>query len=461
MTAASFALAEDAFQAAARIGESDPRPYQQLCGLWVGALRNQFWESGGDLVPLATPPSQPATRRSSRIPIRPRLTSKRAAPTAYWAGYEMYQGREDTEALDEARRHARAAIEAAPENPTPYVLLGVTHRIAANLLAARGEEPRDEFAGAVAAYREAIRLRPSDSGRHMSLASALLYLGDHARTHGEISDDYFEAAAEAAAQAVELEPDVVGGHVNLGIADPQLGISARDRGLDPTAHFDRADAAFERAIELNPSFYTAHYNLGETLLEAAVGEFRGGLDPTPKLLKSLEMLEASAGGYPDWAAPRYLQAEALALLAEHALLTGGDSGGILARAKDAIAAGRAINPTDATGLSRSLSHTLSTPAGEPSAATIPRRRWPTASRPWLKRSRPTPTSPRPTCAAPSSCWCGPRGRSSRGDRRRKISMTPWRRWPGPPRSTPTTPRSPPPRPRCAGSIRAPDRRTPS
>ncbi len=37
-------------------------------------------------------------------------------------------------------------------------------------------------------------------------------------------------------------------------------------------------------------------------------------------------------------------------------------------------------------------------------------------------------------------------------------MTPWRRWPGPPRSTPTTPRSPPPRPRCAGSIRAPDRR---
>jgi hypothetical protein len=65
------------------------------------------------------------------------------------------------------------------------------------------------------------------------------------------------------------------------------------------------------------------------------------------------MLEASAGGYPDWAAPRYLQAEALALLAEHARLNDGDPSGTIERARDAIAAGRAINPTDATGLSRS------------------------------------------------------------------------------------------------------------
>ncbi len=65
------------------------------------------------------------------------------------------------------------------------------------------------------------------------------------------------------------------------------------------------------------------------------------------------MLEASAGGYPDWAAPRYLQAEALALLAEHDRLNGGDPTENLDGRKDAIAAGRAINPTDATGLSRS------------------------------------------------------------------------------------------------------------
>ncbi len=198
MTAASFALAEDAFQAAARIGESDPRPYQQLCGLWVGALRNQFWESGGDLVPARDAALAACDQALIADPDSAAAHIEAGRAYRYWAGYEMYQGREDAEALAEARRHARAAIEAAPENPTPYVLLGVTHRIAANLLAARGEEPRDEFAGAVAAYREAIRLQPSDSGAHMSLASALLYLGDHARTHGEISDDYFEAAAEAA-----------------------------------------------------------------------------------------------------------------------------------------------------------------------------------------------------------------------------------------------------------------------
>ncbi len=198
-TAASFALAETAFRAAARIGESDPRPYQQLCGLWVGALRNQFWESGGDLVPARDAALEACDQALIADPDSAAAHIEAGRAHRYWAGYEMYQGREDAEALAEARRHARAAIEAAPENPTPYVLLGVTHRIAANLLAARGEEPRDEFAGAVAAYREAIRLKPSDAGAHMSLASALLYLGDHARNHGQPADDYFEAAAEAAA----------------------------------------------------------------------------------------------------------------------------------------------------------------------------------------------------------------------------------------------------------------------
>lgn len=350
---ASFARAEAAFSAAARVAESDPRPYQQLCGLWVGALRNQFWGSGGDLTPARDAALAACDQALTADPDSATAHLEVGRALRYWAGYEMYQGREDTEALAEARRHARAAIEAAPHNPTPYVLLGVTHRIAANLLAARGEEPRDEFAGAVAAYREAIRLQPLDAGAHMSLASALLYLGDHARTHGQPADDYFEAAVEAATQAVELEPDVVGGYVNLGIAESQLGISARDRGDNAVPHFDRAEAALERAIELNPTFFTSHYNLGEVLLEAAIGEFRGGLDLEPKLLRSLEMFEASAGGYPDWAAPRYLKAEALSLLAEHARLNGEDPTLSLRRAREAIAAGRVINPTDATGLSRS------------------------------------------------------------------------------------------------------------
>jgi HAMP domain-containing protein len=65
------------------------------------------------------------------------------------------------------------------------------------------------------------------------------------------------------------------------------------------------------------------------------------------------MLDAAAAGYPDWAAPRYLQAEALALTAEYARSTGEDPTESLGRARQAIAAGRSINPTDATGISRS------------------------------------------------------------------------------------------------------------
>ncbi len=351
--AASFASAEAAFRSAARVGESDPRSYYQLCGLWVGALRNQFWESGGDLAPLRDAALEACgdalTADPSSVPAH--IEAGRAH--RYWASNEQSLGRSGEENLLAARRHAQAAIEEDSENSTAYVLLGVTHRIAASGLMGRGEDPREEFLGAVAAYREAIRIRSTDSGAHMSLANALLYLGDHARSQGKAPDDYFQAAADAAQEAVSLQPEIVGGHVNQGIAYAQLGITAREQGRNATPDFDHAAAAFERAIELNPNFYTAHYNLGETLLEASIDELRRGLDPTPKLTKSLEMLDAAAVGYPDWAAPRYLQAEALSLKAEYARTNNGDPADSIERAKEAIASGRAINPNDATGLSRS------------------------------------------------------------------------------------------------------------
>jgi len=351
-SAVAFAKAEAAFKAAARVGESDPRPYVQLCGLWVGALRNQFWESGGDLRPArdaalgacdqaltADPGSAPAHVESGRA-------------QRYWAEHEMYQGREDVAALAAARRHAEAAIEADPGNAAARVLLGVTHRIAAHLLANGGGDPRDELLGAVSAYRQAIRLEPSDPGAHMSLANALLSLGDHARSHGLQSDEFFRDAADSATRALDLEPGNVGASVNLGIAHAQLAISVLDRGGDAGPHFERAVAAYEHAIELNPGFFTAHFNLGETLLDESVWYLRRGRDPEALLGRSLELLSAAAAGYPTWAAPHYLQAEAHALVAEHRRLVDSDPADDLAAARRSITVGMAVNSADAVGLNR-------------------------------------------------------------------------------------------------------------
>jgi len=349
----AFGRSRTAFEAAARVGESDPRPYKELCGLWVNELRNRYWASGGDLAPARSSALESCNRALTADPGLAEAHIEAGRIHRFWAVNELQQGRYDTESLEAARRHAEAAIESAPNSHIAHVLLGLTHRIAAKFLSDRGKDPSAELLNAVTAYREAIRLDPADSSAPMSLAGALLYLGDHKRSQGEESDEYFRAAAEAAELAVELEPGALGGFVNVGIAHSQLGISARERGADPKTHFDRGASALERAIEINPTYLTAHFNLGEMLIEAAIGELRNGLDPEPKITRGLKLLDAAAEGYPTWAAPHYLQAEALALLAEHERLTDDDPADHLARAEETIAKGRAINPTDATGLSRS------------------------------------------------------------------------------------------------------------
>jgi len=349
----AFSKAEEAFQRAARIGESDPRPYAQLCGLRVAALRNQFWQSGNNLE---------KTRDSALSACNEALTADPDSPAAhleagrayrYWAAHEMYRGYEDSEALTLARENARAVIDSDSGNSAAWILLGVTHRIAASLLGNRGADPKEELLDAVRAYRKAIHICPRDANAFMSLANAFLLLGENARSLGGDSDGFFESATEAATEASRLEPQNVGAQVNLGIAHAQLAISARERGVDSEEHFSGAVTALEKAIELNPDFLTAHFNLGMALLERAQNRIRRGGDPREDLDRSIGLLDAAAGGYPTWAAPQYMKAEAHALYAEYENRLGEDPALHFEEGHRAILVGRKIDPKDAVGLCRS------------------------------------------------------------------------------------------------------------
>ncbi len=350
--AAAFAEAKSRFRHAARVGESDPRPYEQLCALWVVALRDRFWSSGDDIRGARDAALDACGRALTADPDSPEAHVEAGRAHSYWAAAEADQGRDAVAALEAARRHAAEALDADPESTAAYILLGVAHRIAASNRAERGDDPEQELLAAVAAYKDAIRLRPDDHGAHMSLANSELLLGDNARTSGRDPRPFFTAAVDTAQRAVSIAPSSVGGHVNLGIAYAQLAIAARERGDAADELFSRGVAALEQAIQLSPSFLTAHFNLGEALNEKAIALMRRGVDPTPTLDRSLDVLGAVVDGYPTWAAPRYLKAEALALEAEWALRTGGDPASALARAAQTIARARQIRESDAAGLTK-------------------------------------------------------------------------------------------------------------
>jgi tetratricopeptide (TPR) repeat protein len=101
-----------------------------------------------------------------------------------------------------------------------------------NRLAGRGD-----LDGAVARYREAVRLKPDVLEAHNNLGVALRRKGD------------FDAAIAAFQAAVRLKPDAAEAHNNLAVA------------LRSKADFPSAIVSSREAVRLNPALAPAWYNL--------------------------------------------------------------------------------------------------------------------------------------------------------------------------------------------------------
>ena len=120
--------------------------------------------------------------------------------------------------------------------------------------------------GAIAACREAIRLKPDYAEAHTNLGLALYGSGD---VSGAIAE-YREA--------IRLKPDLVQPHSNLGNA------------LSDRATW-RCVAACREAIRLKPDFAEAHCNLGLALknsgdVRGAIAEYREAVRLKPDLAEA-------------------------------------------------------------------------------------------------------------------------------------------------------------------------------
>jgi Tfp pilus assembly protein PilF/2-polyprenyl-3-methyl-5-hydroxy-6-metoxy-1,4-benzoquinol methylase len=130
--------------------------------------------------------------------------------------------------------------------------------------------------GAVASYRQALKIKPDFAAAHNNLGNALQSMGrlDEAeasyRRALKIKPDYAEAynnlgnalqsmgqmdESEASyLQALKIKPDYAEAHNNLGNTLQSLG------------RLDESEASYRRALEINPDYTEAHNNLGNAFL---------------------------------------------------------------------------------------------------------------------------------------------------------------------------------------------------
>ena len=126
-----------------------------------------------------------------------------------------------------------------------------------NLLEGQGQ--LDE---SIAAYRQAIALRPDDAAAYSNLGLVLQRQGQ------------FDEAIAASRKAIALRPDLAEAHSNLGNA------------LKESERLDEAIASYQRALAFNPRSAATHLNLGAALtqkgeVDAAIAACRQAvaLDP--------------------------------------------------------------------------------------------------------------------------------------------------------------------------------------
>ena len=209
---ALLARAEDNAARGLGVGRNDPCP----CG--SGKRYKQCHGAVGGAAP------------ASHLAPSPALSA--AALTA--RGMQAHQRGE----LDAAERDYRAALLAAPDNPTALHYLGVIHY------------QRNRVGDALPLLERAVALVPSEPEFHNNLGLALA-----------AADRTRDAIAQYR-QALTLAPDLGTAWNNLGLA------------LHSARELPEAIAAFREALRVSPDFAQAHWNLSLALL--VLGQYEEG-----------------------------------------------------------------------------------------------------------------------------------------------------------------------------------------
>jgi superkiller protein 3 len=134
---------------------------------------------------------------------------------------------------------------------------------AAHFAKAQQLSDNGDTAGAIAEYRQGLRLDPNNAEAHNGLGKALRDKKD------------FEGAMAEFKKALQLKPDYAEAHFNIGVIHIVKG------------DYDGAMAEYKETLRLDPSLSAAHNNLGLMLWfkhndDAAITEFREAIRLQPE-----------------------------------------------------------------------------------------------------------------------------------------------------------------------------------
>ncbi|MGB9485980.1 MAG: SUMF1/EgtB/PvdO family nonheme iron enzyme, partial [Terriglobia bacterium] len=226
------------------------RVSDRLLGNPVSRFDHFGFRCGGDVAGQKVAASQSPTAASRQPPkpgSQPPDTKARLAERHLLKGDALFSKAD----FDGAIAEYREAMRLKPDVADAHGLRGLEL------------EREGDFDGAIAEYREMVRLRPNDARAHFGLGVNLGLKGDW---DGEITEER---------AAIRLKPDNADAHFNLGLA------------LGEKRDLDGAISEFRMAIRVKADYAMAHNALGLALeqkgeLHPALEEYRRAYELAPE-----------------------------------------------------------------------------------------------------------------------------------------------------------------------------------
>lgn len=192
----------------------------------------------------------------------------------------LYAGRgEASQTLERAIASAREAIRRNPNDDVSHYSLGYASWRMGELLAGRGEDPREVLSVAAEACEQAIALNPRNAYYHGSAGSVSLILAGWLQDRGHDPGEALNTAMLRYRAACEIAPNYAGGWSNIFLAQCMLAEEEQETGRDPSGSIDAALDTFSKASAANPRLVETAINLVMVRAVQAQALANRGRDP--------------------------------------------------------------------------------------------------------------------------------------------------------------------------------------
>lgn len=299
----SFAATVKAYEAAARIGQSDSEVYEGLAEAWVRQVEMAMNRG------LSTASAyQQAVVAGKKLALADPTSVEAFIKQAVAAYFVLAYGVLTPEIQRACQVHAQAIMSMHTRNPYAQDAAANCLSLVAALQQAQGVDPQPAWFRAIELLESAVTQHPQFVWGRNDLASVRIILGQYQRRIGHPSaHDTLSAGLGGYLSVCSLDPTYRNGPANVLFAVSLLVPESQTEEL--ISLLGRAEDYFARCMVVNSQNAQCFNNYFQIYAQAAQRESLAGRDPARYVAKALPHLQASRrlGG-------KLLDAEQLAML---------------------------------------------------------------------------------------------------------------------------------------------------